>query len=941
MADKKLFLLDAMALIYRAHFAFIKAPRITSKGQNTSAVFGFTNTLLEVLQKEKPTHLGVAFDTAAPTFRHIQFEAYKAQREAQPEDITFAIPYVIKLLRAMNIPCLTLDGYEADDVIGTIAKKARREGFEVFMMTPDKDFGQLVEPSLYIYKPAFLGKGAEVLGVNEVLERWQIERIDQVVDMLGLMGDAVDNIPGIPGVGEKTAQKLIAQYGSVEGLLEHASEIKGKLGEKIVENGHLATLSKQLATIDIDVPIEFDPEGLEITPVNREEVSLLFDELEFRTLRKRVLGDDPLAEEYQAKPVPAKPKNGQLDLFSGAGQVTAEVEVVVEVGEQVSPLRNITNTRHYYHIVDTPELRESLVGYLLLQDRVCFDTETTDTNALEAELVGLSFAYLPGEAFYIPVPADRAEAQAIVEVFRVFFENPAIEKIAQNIKYDMQVLASYGVTVAGKLSDTMLAHYLIEPDKRHNMDILSEDFLRYTPVSIENLIGKKGAGQGNMRDVEVSAIAEYAAEDADVTLQLHQKLMPEVIRVGAKGLLENVEMPLVRVLADMEAEGVRVDLKALQEMSLELESDIRVIEGQIFGLSGGPFNLNSPKQLGEVLFERMQLIKNPKKTKTGQYATGEEVLSGLENEHEIARKILDYRELQKLKSTYVDALPAMISPRTGHIHTSYNQAVAATGRLSSNNPNLQNIPIRTPRGREIRRAFVPRNEEYRILSADYSQIELRIMAAFSEDATMMEAFNQNLDIHASTAAKVFKVPLESVTSDMRRKAKMVNFGIIYGISAFGLGQRLGISRTEAAEIITSYFEQFPSVKAYMDRVVNQAREDLYVETMLGRRRYLPDINSRNQTNRGFAERNAINAPIQGSAADMIKVAMINIHNFIKQENLKSRMILQVHDELVFDAHRDEIGYLSERVDELMRTAVPLSVKMATGIGVGGNWLEAH
>ncbi len=941
MADKKLFLLDAMALIYRAHFAFIKAPRITSKGQNTSAVFGFTNTLLEVLQKEKPTHLGVAFDTAAPTFRHIQFEAYKAQREAQPEDITFAIPYVIKLLRAMNIPCLTLDGYEADDVIGTIAKKARREGFEVFMMTPDKDFGQLVEPSLYIYKPAFLGKGAEVLGVNEVLERWQIERIDQVVDMLGLMGDAVDNIPGIPGVGEKTAQKLIAQYGSVEGLLEHASEIKGKLGEKIVENGHLATLSKQLATIDIDVPIEFDPEGLEITPVNREEVSLLFDELEFRTLRKRVLGDDPLAEEYQAKPVPAKPKNGQLDLFSGAGQVTAEVEVVVEVGEQVSPLRNITNTRHYYHIVDTPELRESLVGYLLLQDRVCFDTETTDTNALEAELVGLSFAYLPGEAFYIPVPADRTEAQAIVEVFRVFFENPSIEKIAQNIKYDMQVLASYGVTVAGKLSDTMLAHYLIEPDKRHNMDILSEDFLRYTPVSIENLIGKKGAGQGNMRDVEVSAIAEYAAEDADVTLQLHQKLMPEVIRVGAKGLLENVEMPLVRVLADMEAEGVRVDLKALQEMSLELESDIRVIEGQIFGLSGGPFNLNSPKQLGEVLFERMQLIKNPKKTKTGQYATGEEVLSGLENEHEIARKILDYRELQKLKSTYVDALPAMISPRTGHIHTSYNQAVAATGRLSSNNPNLQNIPIRTPRGREIRRAFVPRNEEYRILSADYSQIELRIMAAFSEDATMMEAFNQNLDIHASTAAKVFKVPLESVTSDMRRKAKMVNFGIIYGISAFGLGQRLGISRTEAAEIITSYFEQFPSVKAYMDRVVNQAREDLYVETMLGRRRYLPDINSRNQTNRGFAERNAINAPIQGSAADMIKVAMINIHNFIKQENLKSRMILQVHDELVFDAHQDEIGYLSERVDELMRTAVPLSVKMATGIGVGGNWLEAH
>lgn len=938
-----MFLLDAMALIYRAHFAFIKAPRVTSKGENTSAVFGFTNTLLEVLQKEKPTHLGVAFDTSAPTFRHIQYEAYKAQREAQPEDITFAIPYVIRLLRAMNIPCLTKDGYEADDIIGTIAKKARREGFEVYMMTPDKDFGQLVEPSLSIYKPAFLGNKAEVLGVKEVLDRWQIERIEQVVDMLGLMGDAVDNIPGIPGVGEKTAQKLIAQYGSVESLLEHASEVKGKLGEKIVENGHLAVLSKQLATIDIDVPVEFNPEDLEVSEVNREEVSLLFDELEFRTLRRRVLGDDPLAAEYQARPAAPKARPGQLDLFSAPQETTAAEKAADAVADEnlLLPLKNISNTRHHYHIVDTAELRSSLISYLLLQDQVCFDTETTDTNALDAELVGLSFSYLPGEAFYIPVPAGYEEAAVVAGEFRVFFENPAIAKVAQNIKYDMQVLARYGIEVTGKLSDTMLAHYLIEPEKRHNMDILSEDYLRYSPVSIETLIGKKGSSQGNMRDVDLTAIAEYAAEDADITLQLYHKLLPEVKSKGAGKLFDEVEMPLVKVLMDMEMEGVRVDLESLREMSKELESDIRVLETDIYQLSGGPFNLNSPKQLGEVLFEKMQLIKNPKKTKTGQYATGEEILSGLENEHEIARKILDYRELQKLKSTYVDALPAMINKRTGYIHTSYNQAVAATGRLSSNNPNLQNIPIRTPRGREIRRAFVPRNDDFRILSADYSQIELRIMGAFSGDATMIEAFNQGQDIHASTASKVFKVPMEEVTSEMRRKAKMVNFGIIYGISAFGLGQRLGISRTEAAEIIAAYFEQFPAVKAYMDKVVNDARENRYVETILGRRRYLPDINSRNATNRGFAERNAINAPIQGSAADMIKVAMINIHDFMRREKLRSRMILQVHDELVFDAHREEIAYLSEKVDELMRTAVPLPVKMATGIGVGDNWLEAH
>ncbi len=947
MAEKKLFLLDAMALIYRAHFAFIKAPRITSKGLNTSAAFGFTNTLLEVLNKEKPTHIGVAFDTAAPTFRHKQYEAYKAQREAQPEDISIAIPYVIRLIKAMNIPCLLLDGFEADDIIGTIAKKAAREGFEVYMMTPDKDYGQLVEDSIFMYKPAFLGKGAEVLGVPQVLEKWQIARIDQVVDMLGLMGDAVDNIPGIPGVGEKTAQKLIAEYDTIENLITNAGQLKGKLAERVTEFGEQALLCKQLATIDIDVPVAFDPEALTLKSPDKEAISTLFDELEFRTLRRRVLGEDPINPAYKAIPVPPKKQPGQLDLFGGANQETAaaaetpEAQPVPAVMEATGPLKTISNTPHRYHIVDTPELRQSLAGYLSIQKLFCFDTETTDTNSLDAELVGLSFAYRPGEAFYVPVPPDRSEATAIVADFKEVFESQDIEKVAQNLKYDMQVLAGYGVRIQGKTADTMLAHYIIEPDQRHGMDSMANTYLNYEPVAIETLIGKKGAKQGNMRDVEIPLIAEYAAEDADVTLQLYHRLKPELVSRGGEKLFNTVEMPLVEVLSDMEREGIRVDLQTLQEMSGVLDTDIKVLEKMIFEIAGTPFNLNSPKQLGEVLFEKLELVKNPKKTKTGQYATGEEILSYLENEHEIARKILDYRELQKLKSTYVDALPTLINPQTGRIHTSYNQAVAATGRLSSNNPNLQNIPIRTVRGREIRKAFIPRDENYRILSADYSQIELRIMASFSKDATMLEAFNNDQDIHASTASKVFKVALEEVTSEMRRKAKMVNFGIIYGISAFGLGQRLGIPRGEASAIINAYFEQFPAVKSYMDLVVNEAREKHYVATILGRRRYLPDINSRNQTNRGFAERNAINAPIQGSAADMIKVAMIQVDRFLREEKLRSRMLLQVHDELVFDAHVEEIDYLSARVDELMRTAIPLEVKMKTGIGVGANWLEAH
>ncbi|MFN4146683.1 MAG: DNA polymerase I [Runella sp.] len=936
--DKKLFLLDAFALIYRAHFAFIKNPRITSKGLNTSAIFGFVNTLLEVLKDEKPTHIGVAFDTPKPTFRHVQFEAYKAQRQEQPEDITTAVPYVKQLLKALCIPILELDGYEADDVIGTLAKKAAREGFEVYMMTPDKDYGQLVEEHIYLYKPAAMGKGVEIQGIPQILERWGIQHISQVVDMLGLQGDASDNIPGIPGVGEKTAQKLIEEFGSIENLLANTHQIAGKLRDKIIEGADKAILSKQLATIDTNVPIDFDEQGLRMCEPDREALSVLLDELEFRTLRKRLLGEN----ETTAVVAATADKKGQLNLFGETPTTIQTTESTPPISSVISnEKRSIANTLHRYHLIDTPALRHSLAYYLSLQESFCFDTETTSLDTFDAELVGLAFAYQKGEAFYVPVPADPTEAQNVVEDFREVLENEKIEKIAQNLKYDLQVLQNYGIQLRGPLYDTMLAHYLIEPEKRHSMDILANTYLNYEPIAIESLIGKKGVKQGNMRDVAIEKLVEYAAEDADITLQLKEKLHPLLIENQAEKLLRGVEVPLVPVLAAMEREGVRVDTQILSEMSEVLQSDMNQVEQEIYALAGESFNISSPKQLGVILFEKLNLMKNPKKTPTGQYATGEDILSDLESEHEIARKILDYRELQKLKSTYIDALPALIHPKTGRIHTSFNQAVAATGRLSSANPNLQNIPIRTPRGREIRKAFVPKNDDFVILSADYSQIELRIMAAFSQDATMLEAFNQGLDIHASTASKVFKVALDEVTSEMRRKAKMVNFGIIYGISAFGLAQRLGIARGEASDIIKAYFQEFPSVKEYMDISIQKARQLKYVETILGRRRYLPDIDSQNQTTRGFAERNAINAPIQGSAADMIKVAMIQIHDFLKRAKLRSRMILQVHDELVFEAHRDEVALLSQQVNELMSNAIPLPVKIETGIGIGTNWLEAH
>lgn len=945
MPSKKLFLLDAFALIYRAHFAFIKNPRINSAQLNTSAVFGFTNTLLEVLSKEKPTHIGIAFDTKAPTFRHVQYTEYKANRQEQPEDITIAIPYVKRLVRAMNIPLLELDGYEADDIIGTIAKKAVKDDFEVYMYTPDKDYGQLVEENIFLYKPAMMGNGVEIMGVQEVLNRWGVQHIDQVVDMLGLMGDKVDNIPGIPGVGEKTAAKLLAEFGSVENILENAHTISGKMGEKIRDGRESALLSKELARIDIHVPVPYDTDDLRLSPYNTEELSELLDELEFRTLRKKLLGEESTPKRA-ATPTPVatkQPVQQQTSLFDAPPAYTPQENKYSEEEQTEKPsiLKTIHSTAHRYELMETVALQEKLIQHLLVQKEFCFDTETTDIESMEAKLVGISFSYRAGEAFYIPISSDQNEAKETLQRFIPVFEQEGILKIAQNLKYDLSILQNYGIRLAGPFYDTMLAHYLIEPEQRHGMDALAQNYLNYKPVSIEELIGKKGKNQGNMRDVPLEQIKEYAAEDADITLQLKPILAQKLKETNQEKLLETVEIPLVQVLSDMERTGVNLDTYALQELSTELEKDITRLEQEIYTLAGTQFNVSSPKQLGEVLFEVMKIDKKPKKTPTGQYATGEDILLTYEAEHSIVKNILDFRELQKLKSTYVDALPALLSPTTGRIHTSYNQAVTATGRLSSTNPNLQNIPIRTPRGREIRKAFIPTDESYRIFSADYSQIELRIMAAFSGDESMLEAFNQGVDIHATTASKVFSVSLEDVTSDMRRKAKMVNFGIIYGISPFGLANRLAISRQEAKEIIDAYFLQFPKVKEYMDSCIQTAQEKEYVETILGRRRYLRDINSRNQTNRGYAERNAINAPIQGSAADLIKIAMIQIHAFMREQNMRSKMILQVHDELLFDAHVDELAVLQEKVNHFMTTAISLPVKLETGMGVGKNWLEAH
>ena len=953
---QKLFILDAMALIYRAHFAFAQNPRINSKGMSTGASFGFTNTLLEIINKEKPTHLAVAFDTAAPTFRHESFEAYKAQRQEQPEDITINIPYIKKIIRAFQIPILEMDGFEADDVIGTVAKKLGSPDFKVYMMTSDKDYCQLVTENVFVYRPAFMGKGPEVYDIPKVLEKFQIKYVDQVRDILGLQGDSVDNIPGIPGIGEKTAVKLIAEFETVENLIANADKLSGKLKENVVNFAQQGLQSKELATIHCEVPVTFDADFLIYKGIDKDALGPLLDELEFRQMKTKLLGDKPeptTNNEGAAKNEKRKTKkvdSAQMDLFGNDENKNIETEgaqdnILADEWNQQSTIKNqkskIEDTVHDYHIIDTPEKRKELIKYLLLQKELCFDTETTSTDAIAAELVGISFCYHKTEAFYIPVPSERSEAQKIVDDFKQVFENEDITKIGHNIKYDILVLKNYGVEVKGKIFDTMLAHYLIDADMRHGMDLLSNTYLNYSPVSITTLIGKKGAEQGNMRDVEIEKVAEYAAEDADITLQLKHKFEPLIQNNKLSHLFETIENPLVHVLADMEHTGVKIDTDFLKEYSGVLEKEIVDVEEKVYQLAGEKFNLSSPKQLGVILFEKLKLEEKPKKTETGQYATGEEILSKLAVEHEIAAKILEFREYQKLKSTYVDALPAIINPKTGLVHTSYNQAVAATGRLSSTDPNLQNIPIRTDRGKEIRKAFIPRDAHSVIFSADYSQIELRIMAAFSKDESMINAFKNGIDIHSTTASKVFKVALGEVNSEMRRKAKMVNFGIIYGISAFGLAQRLGIPRKEAGEIIDAYWKEFPAIKEYMDFVINEAREREFVSTITGRRRYLRDINSRNMTVRGYAERNAINAPIQGSAADIIKKAMIDIHQWMKKEKVRSKMVLQVHDELVFDAYKDEIDQIKPYIENFMKNAIPLEVPMEIGMGTGVNWLEAH
>lgn len=935
--DKRLFLLDGMALIYRAFFAFSQNPRITSKGLNTSAVYGFANTLLDLLNKEKPTHIAVVFDTDKPTERHIEFEAYKAHREEMPEDLAKSIPYVFRLIEGFNIPVITMDGYEADDIIGTLAKKAEIHGYTTFMVTPDKDFGQLVSDNIYIFKPARMGNEIEILGVPEVLKRWDIENVNQVIDILGLMGDAVDNIPGVPGIGEVTAKKLVKQFGSVENLLANTAQLKGKQKENVENFSEQALLSKRLATININVPIDLDEKSLNLDPPNEEVLKELFNELEFRTLMKRIFGEVITGNSVSA--------SGQVSMFGGgSGQSAASKEPtpsrkeIIEEAE-VKDFNTINNVPHRYECVDSEEKIIELVNLLIQSSEICFDTETTDIDPINAELVGMSFSVAPGEAYYIPMPDKRDACLQILNHFKIIFEHENLLIIGQNIKYDLLVLRNYGVEIKAPLFDTMLAHYLIEPDQRHGMDAMAEVYLNYSPISISTLIGKKGAGQLNMRNVPIEKVVDYAAEDADITLQLKKKLEPNLKDDSLK-VFQDIEMPLLRVLADMESEGVRIDKDFLNNYSKDLEDELAILEKDIFALAGTSFNISSPKQLGEVLFEKLKLDPKAKKTKTGQYQTGEDVLTDLASKHDIAKKIIEFRQLQKLKSTYVDALPELINKKTGRVHTSFNQAVAATGRLSSTNPNLQNIPIRTDKGKEVRKAFIPEDGNI-LLSADYSQIELRLIAAISKEEGMIEDFKKGLDIHTATAAKVFGVPLEQVDKDMRRKAKMVNFGIIYGISAFGLAQRLEIPRKEAAEIIENYFKQYPGIKRYMNDTIDNARVNGYVETVMGRRRYTRDINSGNQTVRGFAERNAINAPIQGSAADLIKLAMIKIHKKLKEQNFKSKMILQVHDELLFDVVPDELETLKNLVIHEMQDAIQLDVPILVEAGSGNNWLEAH
>jgi len=942
---KKLFLLDAMALIYRAYYALIRSPRITSKGRNTNAQFGFTSTLVELINKEKPTHLAVCFDTDAATERHTDFVDYKANRQAAPEDLTSALPDIKKIIKAFNIPVVELDGYEADDVIGTLAWQAADLGYEVFMVTPDKDYGQLlIHDHVYIYKPPYMGNKEEILDAKKITEKWCIERVEQVVDMLGLMGDAVDNIPGIAGVGEKTACKLLKEYDNLENILEHADEIKGSLGEKIRNGREAAIMSKKLARIITDVPVQFHEEDYMLKEWNIPELKDLFAELEFKALAKRILGDDINVFDKVA----TTPSGGQMDLFVTVEDgKTIDVQVTdISEPEEVVGLtadKNIINTAHNYVLVQGEDKIKELVTELMAIEEISFDTETTGTYAHDVELVGISFSYKQGEGYYIPAPKSFEETVKFLEQFKPLFADPSKKWVGQNVKYDLTVFKWYGVEFAGEMFDTMLAHYLIDPEGRRNMDYLSVQYLKYEPIHIEDLIGKKGKGQVTMREVEFEKIKEYAVEDADITLQLKNTFAPLIPKKKVDKVFTDVETPLVKVLLDMEFEGVRIDKNFLSEYSKQLEVEAACCEENVYSAAEVRFNLASPKQLGEVLFEKLKLDPKAKKTKSGQYATGEDVLLKLASQHKIVDDIMGFRELTKLKSTYIDALPLMVHKKTGRIHTCYNQAIAVTGRLSSNNPNLQNIPVRTERGREIRKAFIARDENHVLLSADYSQIELRIVAAISGDPNMCDAFKQGKDIHTATAAKVYNVEEADVTKEMRYKAKSVNFGIIYGQGAFGLSENLKISRGEAKEIIENYKKQFPNIQQYMDDQMKFAQKNGYVETLLGRKRWLKDINSNNFTVRGYAERNAINMPIQGTAADMIKLAMIKIHNEFKQRKLKSKMILQVHDELVFDVFKDEVEQVKPVIIECMESALllPNDVPASAELGVGDNWLEAH
>jgi DNA polymerase-1 len=939
--DKRLFLLDAYALIFRGYYALIKNPRINSAGMDTSAIMGFTNSLFDVIRREKPEYLAVAFDKGGSRERVELYGDYKANRDATPEAIKIAVPYIQRILKAMHIPIVVEEGIEADDLIGTLAKQAEKEGFTTYMVTPDKDYAQLVSENIFMYKPARMGNGIEIWGIPEVQKKFEVERPEQVIDYLGMMGDASDNIPGLPGVGDKTAKKFIATYGSMEGLLANVEDLKGKMKEKVRDNAALGILSKKLATIRLDCPVTFNAKNYELDDPDVEAVHEIFDELEFRRAKEtmaKIFSKEVAPESSSSLNSSSSSSSsagaGQFSLFDAAGSGTA-------AETETTGRKTLATSTHLYQLVEEGMGTKLFLQSLMQQSSVCFDTETTGLDPLAAELVGIAFSWEKGTGFYLPIPEDKEAAQNIVDQLKPFFESEQIEKIGQNLKYDIKVLNKYGVRAKGPMFDTMLAHYLINPDMRHNMDVLAETYLNYTPQSIVELIGKKGKNQLSIRDVELEKQKEYAVEDADITFQLKGNFTPELASAGTDSLFKDIEMPLLHVLAAMEIEGINLDETFLSSLSGALETDIAQLEAAIYEAAGEEFNIGSPKQLGIILFEKLQLVNKPKKTKTGQYSTAEDVLSYLAKDHAIIQNVLDYRGLAKLKSTYVDALPSQVNPKTKRIHTNYMQAVAATGRLSSTDPNLQNIPIRTERGRQVRKAFVPRNENYTLLAADYSQIELRIIAALSEEENMMAAFQSGEDIHASTAAKVFNVALEDVTREQRSNAKTVNFGIIYGVSAFGLSNQTDLSRGEAKELIDTYYASYPKLRAYMDDQVNFARENGYVETVLGRRRYLKDINSSNAVVRGAAERNAVNAPIQGSAADIIKLAMINIYKKLEEMNCKSKMLLQVHDELVFDIHNDELEDMKKLIQEEMQNAYKMSVPLDVEVGTGKNWLEAH